>query len=588
MLDLREFMGNLLDRRTFLSLGGGAAISAAASPRLWGLQSVPSPAARDAVESKLDDFTTSYMRAMNAPGMTQALTDAKATIRTVGYGFANVNLKIPVTPEHLFQIGSITKSFAALIMLQLRDEGKVDLHRPVLGYLPWLPLTMPYGPITPHHLLTHSSGLPDASGIFQSDPAARHVQGFAPGAHFHYCNLGFVILGQIIEKLDGKPWYQCLQARILTPLSMMQTAAVITIDSSARSAIGYQPFFDDQLYPRQGRLAPRLPEVFASSAGSIAAPPGDMAVYLRMLLNGGHGVVSTDGFRLLSTPYIQATEFSPTAYYGYGIAVDVLDGHKILRHTGGMSCFASSIHVDLDGGVAAFASINAMQGYRPTPVTQYAIQLLRAQREAKPLPVAEATTDAREVDNAGEYAGTFRNSNGKELLFKAEDKRLLLVYGARQIVLQRNTGDSFVSTVQGSFSDYSLTFGREHTNSKTEKTADGTIPPAIPSPVAEVGYGPDWYVNSAYRGDRDFTVPAAYGALTGHYRSASGDDVRVFARKGRLWIGDTPLTEIGAWLFRVGDDSWSPDTVEFLTIVEGRARLLRVIDEDHLRIEVGS
>jgi hypothetical protein len=76
--------------------------------------------------------------------------------------------------------------------------------------------------------------------------------------------------------------------------------------------------------------------------------------------------------------------------------------------------------------------------------------------------------------------------------------------------------------------------------------------------------------------------------LTGHYRSAGGDDVRVFARKGRLWIGDTPLTEIGAWLFRVGDDSWSPDMVEFLTIVEGRARLLRVIDEDHLRIEVGS
>ena len=105
---------------------------------------------------------------MNAPGMTQALTDTKATIRTAGYGFANVDLKAPVTPEHLFQIGSITKSFTALIMLQLRDEGKVDLHRPVLEYLPWLPVNMPYGPITAHHLLTHSSGLPDASAIFKA------------------------------------------------------------------------------------------------------------------------------------------------------------------------------------------------------------------------------------------------------------------------------------------------------------------------------------------------------------------------------------------------------------------------------------
>ena len=164
MLDLREFMGHLLDRRTFLSLGGGTAIAAAASPRLWGLGAIPAPAAKDEVESKLDAFTAVYMKAMNAPGMTQALTDKTATIRTAGYGFANLDLKTPVAPEQLFQIGSITKSFTALIMLQLRDEGKVDLHRPVLEYLPWLPVNMPYGPITAHHLLTHSSGLPDASG----------------------------------------------------------------------------------------------------------------------------------------------------------------------------------------------------------------------------------------------------------------------------------------------------------------------------------------------------------------------------------------------------------------------------------------
>ena len=327
------------------------------------------------------------MRAMNAPGMTQALTDTKTTIRTASYGFANVDLKAPVTPDHLFQIGSITKSFAALILLQLRDEGKVDLHRPVLEYLPWLPVTMPYGPITAHHLLTHTSGLPDASSIFQSDPGARHAQGFEPGTHFHYCNLGFAILGQLIERLDGRPWYQCLQARILTPLGMTATAAVITIESSARSATGYQPFFDDQVYPRQGRLVSRPPEVFDNPAGSIASQPGDMARYLRTLLNSGQGadgrIVSAEGFRLMSTPYIKAPEFSPSASYGYGIAVDVLDGHKILRHTGGMNCFASSIHVDLDGGVAAFASINAMQGYRPTPVTQYAVQLLRAETRSQ-------------------------------------------------------------------------------------------------------------------------------------------------------------------------------------------------------------
>src|SRR3984885_9703022 len=313
-------MGHLLDRRTFLTLGGGTAISAAASTRLWALNPVPMPVAADAAQVKLDAFTADYMRAMNAPGMTQALTDTTTTLRTAGYGFANVDQKVPVTPELLFQIGSITKSFTALILLQLRDEGKLDLHRPVLDYLPCLPVNTPYGPITAHHLLTHSSGLPDASSIFQSDPAARHVQGFAPGAHFHYCNLGFGILGQLIEKLDGRRWYQCLQARILTPLGMKDTAPVIPIESSARSATGYQPFFDDQVYPRHGRLTARPPEVFDSPAGSIASPAADMAIYLRTLLNRGQGpggrIVSEDGFRLMSTPYIQATEFSPTASYG--------------------------------------------------------------------------------------------------------------------------------------------------------------------------------------------------------------------------------------------------------------------------------
>jgi D-alanyl-D-alanine carboxypeptidase len=585
-------MGHLLNRRAFLALSTGTALSAA-SGRLWGSGLIPMPVAKGAAEERMDAFTAAYMQAMSAPGMTQALTDTTATIRTAGYGFGNVELKAPVTPDQLFQIGSITKSFAALIMLQLREEGKVDLHQPVLECLPWLPVTMPYGPITAHHLLTHTSGLPDADRIFQNDPSARHAQGFPPGAHFHYCNLGFAILGQIIQKLDGRPWYQCLQARILTPLGMSATAAVITIESSARSATGYQAFFDDQVYPRQGRLAPRAPEVFANPAGSIASPPGDMARYLRMLLNRGREtngrIVSEESFALLSTPYIKAPEFSPTASYGYGIAVDTLDGHKILRHTGGMNCFASSIHVDLDGGVAAFASINAMQGYRPTPITQYAIQLLRAEHEAKPLPAAETLKDAAEIENAGHYAGVFRNVDGKELLFKADGTKLLLMHGGEEIVLQRSEGDLFLSTVQGGFSDYSLAFGRDLANSKTGKgDGDHAKGPAPEAPVVEVAYGPDWYTNAAYRGPREFQIPIGYSALIGRYRSDSGDDVRVFARKGGLWLGDSPLTEIGSSLFRVGNDSWSPDTAEFLTIVEGRAQLLRVIGEDCWRIEVGA
>ena len=249
-----------------------------------------------------------------------------------------------------------------------------------------------------------------------------------------------------------------------------------------------------------------------------------MAVYLRTLLNGGQGaegrIVSAEGFRLMSTPYIKAPEFSPGASYGYGIAVDVLDGHKILRHTGGMNCFASSIHVDLDGGVAAFASINAMQGYRPTLVTQYAVQLLRAQKEAKPLPAAIVLSDATEVNNASEYAGTFRSSGGAELLFKADGTKLLLLYAGKEILLQRGQGDTFLSTVQGVFSDYSLVFGRDRGSSKMAKPADNdAAPPPPPTLVVEVGYGPDWYTNGAYEGEREWAAPPQYSAFSGRFEA---------------------------------------------------------------------
>src|SRR5262249_11659829 len=128
--------------------------------------------------------------------------------------------------------------------------------------------------------------------------------------------------------------------------------------------------------------------------------------------------------------------FGPTASYGYGIAVDTLDGHKILRHTGGMISFASAIHVDLDEGVGAFASINAMQGYRPNPVAQFAIRLMRAQRNNKGLPAAPVFRPATFVENAADYAGTYHAADGRGLEFVAEKDRLSLRHDGKAIALE--------------------------------------------------------------------------------------------------------------------------------------------------------
>lgn len=588
-----------INRRLFVTRSAEAALAA---PLFWTAAmraTMPQPAAATPVEKDLDGYISEYMSTMNAPGMTLGLTDANKTVRTAGYGFADVDKHIAVNEHYLFQIGSITKSFVALTLLQMRDEGKLDLQTPVLDYLPQLPIDAHFGTITIHHLLTHTSGLPDNLGVFIADPDARIVQGFTPGEHFHYCNTGFDILGLLAEKLDGRPWRECVRARIFSPLEMTETIGAISTAARDRMAIGYVPFWDDEVYPRQGKLSPAGNLVMDNAAGCIASTPGDMARYARMLLNHGQGphgrVVSKESFAMMSTPHIKAPDFSETASYGYGIAVDTLDGRKILRHTGGMIAFASSIHVDLDGGVAAFASINAMQGYRPTAVTEYAVRLLCAEREAKALPAAPAIANPMEVEKAADYAGSFTDSNGKKLEFAAEGKQLFLTDGEKRTPLQHAGGDAFISTMEGVLADHAFVFGR----ARAESAKSGTPPAKVSGtggeeshekrgPVVEVSYGPDWYVNGKYSGPRNFTAPKEYEDFAGRYRSESawGGDARAYVLKGQLMLNGNTLHHIGASLFRMGDEEWMPDTAEFLCVFEGKPRILRIAGMDFWRVEV--
>src|ERR1700722_3271923 len=165
-----------LSRRTFLSASTATVVVSAGSALFWSPQSraeMPMPKASDPLDEKLDAFVAPYMAAMNAPGLTLGLTDAQTTRRAVGYGYADIDKRIPVSPDLLFQIGSITKSFVALVLLQLHDEGKLDLQKPVLDYLPSLPIACGFGTITTHHLLTHTSGLPDNLALFSSAPNVR-------------------------------------------------------------------------------------------------------------------------------------------------------------------------------------------------------------------------------------------------------------------------------------------------------------------------------------------------------------------------------------------------------------------------------
>jgi D-alanyl-D-alanine carboxypeptidase len=545
-----------LQRRTFLTLGASAFIAR------HSLLAASDP-------GTLDTFIARYMKAMNAPGMTLALARREGPGRIATFGYSNLETKEAVTPEHLFQVGSITKSFVALTCLQLHDEGKLDLERPILEYLPWLPIVAKQGAITPHHLLTHTSGLPNALGFMMSDPGGRYVQGYRPGEHFHYCNLGYCILGHLIASIDRRPWAESVRRRIFEPIGMKASSAVIGGETQPRMARSYLPKFDDRLNPRLGEIAPTGYLVFDNAAGSVTSTPGDMALYMQMLMKGGAGVVSKESFARFTKPYIDAADLGPTSKYGYGIGVDHLDGHLILRHTGGMASFMSSITVDLDSGVAAFASINAGLGYRPVPVTQFAAQWMNSEKQNKPAPAPPELNDPREVKNASDFAGVLETTDGRKLQVLADGSALNIAVGDKKIPLERLGENSFLAD-EYSWRRFPLVFGRNS------------------GKVVELSHGPDWYVNKNYTGSKEFPALAQYEAFVGHYRSDSPwfRSTRIVLRKGKLWVNGTgPLEPLGQALFRVGGDSFSPDVAEFLHVANGKALLLKVNGSDQWRVE---
>jgi CubicO group peptidase (beta-lactamase class C family) len=556
-----------LTRRGVLSLTtlSAAAASLSGSARALATPVPTLPAA------PLERFIADYMRAMNSPGMTLGLANARGTVSTAAYGYADLDARLPVKPSHLFEIGSITKSFTALVVLQLQEEGKLDVQHPILRYLPALPIETDYGEIRIHHLLTHSSGMPSEGRLWPVQPGRRYRQCFAPGSQFRYCNWGYDVLGRLIEKVDGRPFATAVRRRLLAPLAMSDTAPAITSPVRSRIVRSYAPLHDDRPYPRSGPLAPAGNLTFGGGAGCIASTALDMTRYMQMLLNRGAGphgrVISEAGFKLFTTPHIKADEFGPKASYGYGIAIDEIDGHVRLRHTGGMASFMSAMQLDMDAGVAAFASINAMQGYRPNPVVQYALRILRHAKEGLPAPAPPAAGVS--VDRPEDYTGSYVAPDGRRLEVVADADGLVLVAdGARVPLEPRMESDQFLAD-HSRFALFPFVFGRE-------KRALGGVaskPDDPPLPVVELGHGADWYAHTRFKGDRTAPASPELARFAGTYCAEWDSGVtRVVLRRGQLWVdGDTPLHPVGDGLFRPEDSS---EIVEFTHVVDGQAQLV--------------
>jgi len=241
-------------------------------------------------------------------------------------------------PNTTFQIGSITKQFTAAIILQLLEQNKLSLGDSLSKYIPDYPNG---NQITIEQLLTHTAGVynytddDDFMKYGSMHPVSRDSMiarfknkplDFIPGQKFKYSNSGYFLLGYIIEKITHQTYFQVVRQRIFEPLHMNHSGFDFTDLISPDKAVGYPS-------PETKTPAPIVDSSVAFSAGAIYTTVGDLYKWDRALLNGS--ILSPASQQKAYTPHL--------ARYGYGWAVNVVDGKKAVEHGGGISGFVTNI-----------------------------------------------------------------------------------------------------------------------------------------------------------------------------------------------------------------------------------------------------
>jgi D-alanyl-D-alanine carboxypeptidase len=525
----------------------------------------------DAALARISAFLEASLPSfLDAPGAVIGLTDRDRLLGILPVGNADAFTGAPVEEETRFEIGSISKSFAALIALQEVDRGTLDLSAPVTEYVPWFRVRSEfgsaYGPITTHHLLTHTSGL--IMGMDFADDAvaaveslARTSTGFPPGERFFYSNDGYKLVGLILERVTDSTIRELLRERVFAPVGMRRSDPAITFESRKHVATGHQRISEDRPPHRKMPLVQAPPIVSTTADGSIISTAADMAAYARMLLNrgrsdGGATLLSEASFDRFTTPVIE-TE-TPGTSYAYGLGILEIDGHAWLRHSGGMVGYYALLECDVDAGVGAIMMVNGLA--EREPIVRYALSVLRAWKEGNDLPEVPPAPDPHAVANAQELAGGYR-SRGRGVTLRADGGRLLVHADGDEVALEPDPDvpDRY-AVPHPSLDRFALT---------AERT-DGDVVALL--------HGPDRYVREGTEESTDSEAPEAWEQLTGLYRAYNPwfPAFRVYVRGGALFLsageGEFRIEAVGEGEFRVGE-SWSPDRVSFGTVLDGRAHV---------------
>lgn len=499
-------------------------------------------------QSALDDVRAMVEAAPGDIGLVVAVTDRDSMRLVVTHGYGDIARKQPVTPDTRFAIGSISKSFTAIALMQMADEGRFDPDAPIARYLPDFHPRSAFAPITGHALMTHTSGLPNylahvASMRFLIAALGDFEPPYAPGAHFWYSNAGYQLLGYAAEAVDGLPFPLILQRRVLDPLGMTATAPQIDDRQRGRIANSYVRTPD-------GSYAEAPWFDYLSADGAVVSNAADMGAYARMLLMRG----KTPGGRLISARAFD--RFATPLLDDYGYGVDVLEGGRVLAHSGSIAGFQAYLFAHLDEG---FAVVFLSNGPLDKALRErIARRLSKAEAGRDTAPPSSAWPDATS------FAGRFVGAEGRELVFKTNARAELALVDGDTVMPLTRLGKQAWGLHLTPKGPRAFLFFREGAGAATD-----------------VSEGVSAYVRQG-TSVPPAHIPATYGSLVGRYAAhgEEGPEVRIFVRGGQLTMAyadasmATPLVEDGPGSFRFSEPAHAPERLAFDTLIGGQAQRL--------------
>lgn len=376
------------------------------------------------------------------PGGVVLITQRGKIIYKKAFGFANVELEVPMTAQIVFNIASITKQFTAVAILQLMEQGKLSLHDEITKYLPDYPVNGQK--ITIENLLTHTAGIPgpapEAMAKLQARRDVVSLQeiiatfknrplDFPPGTKWSYSNNGYILLGALIEKVSGSSYSEYLEKNIFKPIGMTHThfGDDFVITKNRAASYVYSRAESRFLNARNDKIE------LAYSAGAIQSTAEDLFKWNEAL--NSHKLIRKESLEKAQTEY--KLPGGKGTNYGYGWFIGNIQGSPIVEHGGNMGGFMS--HAIYLPHEEVFVVV--LYNFRtPVHLPEFLAGDLAALAIGKPFHITEITVDESVLKT---YAGVYEEEDVQRLITAESGKLYYQRTGANKLSMKPYARDKF-------------------------------------------------------------------------------------------------------------------------------------------------